>query len=168
MIIFISEAFRMLSIVMISWLLGLLVVEKIKKIAFYRNFENLNFLGKESNYERIGIELFKWIVSKTLYNYLNKNIKFSKWPAQNELIGVREAMTGSEVGHLTAFIIVLILGVPITLYQGYSNLIVPLILMNIVLNLYPTLLQQYNKIKLDRIINKRNLIGNCKKKCKPV
>jgi hypothetical protein len=153
----ISEIFGILSIIMISWFLGLLIVDRLIKISFFKSFHNLKFFGKEANYERIGILIFKWIVSKTIYNYSNKNIKISKWPAQDKLIELRVEMTNSEVLHTIAFILVLLLGVPIILYHGYRSLVIPLILMNVVLNLYPALLQQYNKIKLDRIIMKRNL-----------
>lgn len=152
----ITEIFGLLSIIMASWFLGLLTTEYLKKQHYYSALSHLYLFNSQKTYALIGIQVFKWMVTKTIYRYLNKNIKFSKRPVLRELTTVRSAMTDSEVLHGIAFILVALVGVPALIIQEGYELVFHLITLNIVLNLYPTLLQQYNKIKLDKVINKLN------------
>ncbi len=152
----IAELFRLLSIIMVSWLLGLLSTSYLKEQKYYYKLSSLKIFGNVRIYKAIGIELFKWSVTKTFYRHLNKNIKFNRRPSLNELVSVRNEMTNSEILHGVAFVLVLIIGVPFTVIQKGHNTVLPLLVFNIIFNLYPTLLQQYNKVKLDRLIDKMN------------
>ncbi|TPE43556.1 glycosyl-4,4'-diaponeurosporenoate acyltransferase CrtO family protein [Pontibacter mangrovi] len=150
----IAVLFRLLSIIMVSWLFGLLLTSYLKRQNFYHKLSSLKLIGNDSIYKAIGIELFKWSVTKTFYRHLNKNIKFSRRPSLGELVAVRNEMTNSEILHAIAFVLVLIIGIPFTVVQKGHNSVVLLLVHNIIFNLYPTLLQQYNKTNLDKIIDK--------------
>ena len=154
----ITGIFGLLSVIMVSWFFGLLVTAYLKKQAYYTAISNLCFLNNQRMYTIIGIPVFKWLVTKTVYRHLNKNIKFRTRPDRNELVTVRSAITESEVLHAVAFVFVILAGVPVLLIQGDYKMVFYLMALNVVFNLYPTLLQQYNKAKLDKVIDKLNLL----------
>lgn len=61
-------------------------------------------------------------------------------------------MTYAEIVHLIGFAYVM-LRVLVNLINGdHHSMIAPLIAVNIILNFYPTLLQQMNKRRIDRIL----------------
>mgnify|MGYP003467734050 FL=1 len=68
-----------------------------------------------------------------------------------DLLVLRDEMTKSEIGHLVGFLFVSIF-VLLKIYT--QNYLFALIMMmtNIVLNLYPSLLQQLNKRRIDKAI----------------
>ncbi|WP_139237169.1 glycosyl-4,4'-diaponeurosporenoate acyltransferase CrtO family protein [Pontibacter akesuensis] len=136
---------------MISWLLGLLMADFLRRRQYY-GIANFRIIGSNTRYSFIGIGAFKWIVTKTFYRHLNQNIKLSATPTLDECTEVRKAMTHSEWLHRIAFWLVVTIGIPITLVQGLYRQVVPLLLLNVILNLYPVLLQQYNKRRLDKVI----------------
>ncbi|WP_394330797.1 glycosyl-4,4'-diaponeurosporenoate acyltransferase CrtO family protein [Galbibacter marinus] len=61
-------------------------------------------------------------------------------------------MISAEISHLIAFVLVCIAAVVVGLVYSWQFGVV-LMLVNIVLNLYPALLQQQNKRRIDRFIN---------------
>jgi hypothetical protein len=152
----ITGIFGLLSIIMVSWFLGLLITAYLKRQHYYSAISNICFINSNKIYSVIGIQVFKWLVTRTIYRYLNKNIKLSSKPDLAELNHVRDAMIDSEVLHGVAFIFVVLAGVPVLLLQEDYNLAFQLVALNVVLNLYPTLLQQYNKAKLNKVISKTN------------
>ncbi len=67
---------------------------------------------------------------------------------------IRKEMTIAEISHLIGFIFVTV----IALYKSISyNYLFGLTIMivNILMNLYPSLLQQENKRRIDRLINRQ-------------
>jgi hypothetical protein len=154
----IAGIFGLLSVIMVSWLFGLLVTAYLKNQPYYSAISSLYFLNNQRMYTIIGIPFFKWLVTKTVYRHLNKNIKFRTRPDRNELVNVRSAMTESEVLHAVAFVFVILTGVPVLLIQGDYIMAFYLMVLNVVFNLYPTLLQQYNKTKLDKVMETLNTL----------
>jgi hypothetical protein len=154
----ITGIFGLLSVIMVSWFLGLLMTAYLKTQPYYPAISSLNLLRSQRMYTIVGIQVFKWLVTKTVYRYLNKNIKFRTRPDLDELVNVRAAMTESEVLHGIAFLFVILAGLPVLLIQGDYQMVFYLMALNIIFNLYPTLLQQYNKAKLDKVMDELNLL----------
>ncbi|MFY8024912.1 MAG: hypothetical protein ACOVNO_06160, partial [Sediminibacterium sp.] len=90
----------------------------------------------------IGIKYFKWIVKNTIFKYFNQKITISQGNAN--LNQIRNEMTLAEISHLIGFLVVTVFAVffsfKVSLSYGLS-----IMLPNIFLNLYPSLLQQENK-----------------------
>jgi hypothetical protein len=128
-----------------SWTIGLLLNNAIKSMPFYSLISNFNFIKKESTNRAIGLTLFKWLVKHTFFKYFNQK------PSLSELQDIRNEMVYAEIGHFIAFIAILVV-IVIKLINGtlaYAGL---LFVFNIVFNLYPSLLQQQNKKRIDRIL----------------
>ncbi len=140
-----------ISITIISWIVGMVLNALIKNKSYYVNLSNLNFIRSEALTKRMGLGIFKWIVKNTFFKYFNQKLKLKNKIEISELNELRKEMTISEISHLIGFGFVTIFAL-VKLING--NYIFGLIIMivNILLNLYPSLLQQENKRRIDRMI----------------
>jgi hypothetical protein len=140
-----------ISISFISWMFGMIVNSFIKDQAYYNKLSNLNFLTNEKYNKVIGLELLSWIVKNTFFKFFNQSLKLDNTAEISALKNLRKEMTIAEISHLIAFIFVLFFAV----YKGISqNFVFGLVVVgiNILMNLYPSLLQQKNKRRIDRLI----------------
>lgn len=140
-----------ISIAFISWIVGMILNALIKNQPFYNNISNLNFIKSKTLNKRIGIGVFKWIVKNSFFKYFNQKIKLNNKIEKTDLKNIRMEMTIAEISHLIGFIFVTV----IALYKSVSiNYLFGLTIMivNILMNLYPSLLQQENKRRIDRLI----------------
>lgn len=134
-----------------SWTIGLIFNNAIKNAAFYPKLSNFNCIKKESTYQAIGMNAFKWVLKNSFFKYFNQKLKFETRPSISQLQEIRKEMTYSEIGHHIAFIFILVVLV-FKLYEGQFTYAAILFVFNIIFNLYPSLLQQQNKKRIDRIL----------------
>jgi len=131
------------------------------KTEYYEKLSNLNFITSKSQNKKIGIIYFKWIVKNTFFKFFNQKIKLENKKA--ELTEIRKEMTIAEISHLIGFIFVAFFA----LYKSFNHsLLFGIIIMviNTLMNLYPSLLQQENKRRIDKLINRKikNVTFNAK------
>ena len=141
-----------ISIAFISWIVGMILNAGIKNKSFYINLSNLNLIKNENLNKIIGLGYFKWIVKNTFFKFFNQKIKLKN--KKTELSEIRKEMTIAEISHLIGFIFVTV----IALYKSVSiNYLFGLTIMivNILMNLYPSLLQQENKRRIDKLIKRQ-------------
>lgn len=142
-----------ISIAVISWIVGMTINAILRKTEFYYKLSNLNFLKSDKLNKIIGIGIFKWIVKNTFFKFFNQKLKLKKRIEKTDLNKLRDEMTISEIDHLTGFIFVTIFAL-VKLYSLNFLFGLTIIIMNIVMNLYPSLLQQENKRRIDKLIKK--------------
>lgn len=121
------------------------------KTEYYKKLSNLNFIPSKTLNKKIGIGYFKWIVKNTFFKFFNQKIKIEN--KKTELSEIRKEMTHAEISHLIGFIFVTFFAV----YKIFThNLLfgLTMMLINILMNLYPSLLQQENKRRIDKLINR--------------
>lgn len=136
-------------------MIGMIINAVLKKTAFYnRHLFNLNFVENEKLNKYIGVNIIKWIVKNTPFKYFNQTIKIKSRIEKPGLIKLREEMTNSEIGHLIGFAFVLISALVIFLKTKIIIGFVIIMTVNIFMNLYPSLLQQQNKRRIDKLIRK--------------
>lgn len=134
-----------------SWLIGLILNGICSKFPFYSRLSYFNFVPNKTTNKQIGIYGFKWIIEHSFFRYFNRKICIqAKNTNFNQL---RKEMTYAEIGHLIAFVIVSAAAI---YYSIQKSIVLGFIIMffNVLLNLYPSLLQQENKRRLDKIIEK--------------
>lgn len=139
-----------ISVSFISWLVGLIGNGLLMKLKFYDKLSNFNFIESAAANRWLGIKYFQWIVKNTPFKFFNQKIKLKNGKA--DLVEIRREMTIAEIGHLVGFVFV----VPFAIYKGivYSPLFgLTIMAINVLMNLYPSLLQQENKRRLDRLIS---------------
>jgi hypothetical protein len=141
-------------IVFLSFIVGMIMTTLFRKTNFYKGkLSNLNFIKNETTNQIIGVGIVKWIVKNTFFKFFNQYIKFDRTVKIDELKFIRNEMTKSEIGHLFAFVFVLI-SIFITFCKQEYLFSFVIFFVNTIMNLYPSLLQQENKRRIDKILFK--------------
>lgn len=141
-----------ISVSVCSWIVGMILNSMLMKTRYYVKLSNLNFIANENLNKMIGLKYFKWIVKNTFFKFFNPKLKVEN--TKTDLTAIRNEMTLSEISHLIAFVFVIFFAI----YKSFSVHIVfglAMMIGNILLNLYPSLLQQENKRRIDRLIKKQ-------------
>lgn len=99
----------------------------------------------------IGLGAFKWIVKNTFFKYFNQKLKLNRKIELTELNELRKEMTFSEINHLIGFAFVTIFAF-VKFSNGNYLFALIIMIVNILLNLYPSLLQQENKRRIDKLL----------------
>lgn len=141
-----------LSLSIASWMVGIIGGTVLRKTSYFERLSHLNFIPSEAVNKALGIEQFKWIVKHSFFRFLNQSIRVDG--KQTDLASIRHEMTLAEINHLIGFLLV----AAVALYQSFSvgpifglSMMIP----NALLNGYPSLLQQENKRRIDRVLNRR-------------
>jgi len=124
----------------------------IVKTEYYKKISNLNFITSKTINKRIGIKNFKWIVKNTFFKFFNQKIKLEN--KNTELTEIRKEMTIAEISHLIGFIFVVFVAIYKSITENYL-IGIGVMIINILMNLYPSLLQQENKRRIDKIIRRQ-------------
>jgi hypothetical protein len=144
-----------ISIIFLSFIVGMITNGVMKKTKFYNNhLINLNFVENDKLNKYIGVEVVKWIVRNTPFKYFNQFIKIKGKIEKAGLIKLREDMTNSEIGHLVGFVFVIIVALLIFIKTKFFLGMAIILTVNVLMNLYPSLLQQQNKRRIDKLIKK--------------
>ncbi|MEE4639454.1 MAG: hypothetical protein V2J42_12025 [Wenzhouxiangella sp.] len=137
------------SVSVFSWIVGLILIFPLAKSAYYQRLQHLNFIPSATVNRYMGIWIFRWIVRDTPFRFFNPTIRLTSGRA--DLARVRDAMTHAEISHLIGFFAVVL----VALYMSVTTswlLGLMIMMANTLLNLYPSLLQQENKRRIDRLI----------------
>lgn len=137
------------SMSVVSWMVGIIGISVLAKSPLYQRLQHLNFIPGSGANRYLGIWVFRWIVRDTPLRFFNPAVRLREGRA--DLARVRNAMTHAEVSHLIGFGFVAIVAV----YMGFAvgwTFAALMTLPNVVLNLYPALLQQENKRRIDRLL----------------
>jgi hypothetical protein len=139
------------SIAFISWIVGMIFNSILMKTNYYEKLSNINFIRSKTLNKILGIEYFKWIVKNTFFKFFNQKLKLKNKKA--ELVDLRKEMTYAEISHLIGFVFVTFFAIFKTISVSYLFGLI-IMVVNILMNLYPSLLQQENKRRIDHLISR--------------
>jgi uncharacterized protein YacL len=143
-----------IAITFFSFIVGMSVNAVLKKTRFYNNkLSNLNFVKSKKLNAWIGVDVFKWIVKNTPFKYFNQKLKLKNKIEKANVLKLRIEMTHSEIEHLIGFVFVSIF-VFWKFYKTEWFFGLTMMLVNMFMNLNPSLLQQQNKRRIDQLIKK--------------
>ena len=140
-----------IAITFFSMVIGIGINELIKSKEFYKSFSNWIFIKNDLVYRLIGIKYMKWLVYKTFWKNVNTKLIIDKRPSLIELNLLKQEMIYAEISHLVGFIFTLIISTISIIYEKIEFGII-LIATNVIFNLYPALLQQKNKNRINKLI----------------
>ncbi len=140
-----------ITITLGSWTVGILFNGLFSKSKYYPNLSHLNFIKSETLNKRIGLETFKWIVKNSFFKYFNQKLNLKNKVKPTDLNELRREMTFAEIGHLVGFTVVSIFALLKFIHGNYIYGVIFMVV-NVILNLYPSLLQQENKRRIDKLI----------------
>lgn len=130
---------------------GMLINNAIKHKPFYTAVTQFNFVESEKANRFMGVFVLRYIILNSFWGKFNPALKVREKNRETLLL-LRNEMTYAEISHLICFIIILAL-LPVLYFTNYRvEVIIPLFICNIIFHLYPPLLQQYNKRRLDKVI----------------
>lgn len=140
-----------ISITFISWIVGMIINALLKKtVSYNQELVNFNFIKNEKLNKAIGIGVIKWVVKNTFFKFFNPKLKFDRSVNLTELKIIRNEMTKSEIEHLIAFVFASFFAV-VKFYNHNYLFCLIIMIVNILMNLYPSLLQQQNKRRIDKL-----------------
>ncbi|GAA4793932.1 hypothetical protein GCM10023231_22880 [Olivibacter ginsenosidimutans] len=114
-------------------------------------FNEKEWERKGKIYEFVGINLYRKLLVGIGWEKLNKKSKPAK-KNTDVLIQLHYKTKQDELGHIIIFIIVLGFSIFVAVKFGIVKSLW-LFIMNVLLNLYPILLQRYNRPRITRAIN---------------
>ena len=132
-------------------MVGMILNSILMKTEYYKKLSNLNFIHRKALNKKIGMKYFKWTVKNTFFKFFNQNIKVDS--KSTDLNEIRNEMTYSEISHLIGFFFVAVFAIYKSFVVGIlfgMTMMIP----NILMNLYPSLLQQENKRRINRIMKR--------------
>jgi hypothetical protein len=142
------------SIAFISFMVGMIVNSVLKKSKFYNaELSNLNFIESEKINKWIGVNFVRWAVKNTPFKFFSLHLKLKNKVEQADLYKLRNAMTSSEIDHLIGFVFVTVFAVE-KFYKAEWLFGLTIMIVNILMNLNPSLLQQQNKRRIDKLVIK--------------
>ncbi|MCU0719322.1 MAG: hypothetical protein MUC83_06440 [Pirellula sp.] len=132
-------------------MVGIIGTALLQRTSYYKKLCHLNFIPSKSLNRFLCIKQFKWIVKNSFFRFLNQSLKVEG--QHTDLVSLRLQMTNAEIGHWIGFLFVAVFAV----YQCYNKSPIfglAMMLPNVILNAYPSLLQQENKRRLDKLIDR--------------
>ncbi|QIL39830.1 hypothetical protein G7074_11475 [Pedobacter sp. HDW13] len=139
------------AIAFISWIVGMLLNAFLAKTTFYQPLTHLNFIKNEKLNKLLGLNVFKYILLHSFFKFFNPKLSMKKKIKASELNEYRKEMTAAELNHLLAsgFMNVFIF---IKIFKGLYLFALVITLVNLLMNIYPVLLQQQNKRRIDKYL----------------
>jgi cytochrome b561 len=104
-------------------------------------------------YEQLGVSLFKKIVRRSPFTVFSPTLRFPPQKTTPALRNLENEMRKAETSHMAIFFMILVL-VIYALINGWFDAIAWLLFFNIIFNGYPVMLQRYNRIKIQELVNK--------------
>lgn len=103
-------------------------------------------------YERLGVRLFKWLVRRRPLAMFSPTLRFPKDRTSAALRHLDDEMQEAETGHVCIFMLMLLF-ISAALLRGWFDAVGWMLAFNVVINGYPVMLQRYNRIKLEELID---------------
>ena len=139
--------------IFISWMVGHASTLLLGRMISIDAILNLNCIRNERLNKLIGVGVCKRALVSSFIKHFNRRLRLSgAKPSVNQLTELRESMTYAETVHLIGFAYVIGRVLLSIINEENQSMIVPLFAMNVLVNLYPALVQQINKRRVDRLI----------------
>lgn len=144
-----------LAIIFLSFIVGMAIHAVLKNTEIYKTtLSSLNFIKREKLNKWIGVGFIQWVVKNTPFKFFNQQIKLKRKMENTDLLALRNEMTNAEIGHLIGFAFVCIFAC-MKFYKTEIVFGLTMMLLNVLMNLYPSLLQQQHKRRIDKLIKSR-------------
>lgn len=135
----------------LSFLAGVFADSMLRRMPSYGWLSSQYLFANPKTYERLGVLWFRRFLLATPLRLFNTSICFNKRSDLELLKKIRGHIASAEMGHWVGF--VTMLGLMFVAWWNYGLKVgLGYLVLNVVGNLYPCLLQQYNKRRLDRVI----------------
>lgn len=140
-----------IAVMFLSFIIGVFADLVLRRMPLYGWMSARFLFADAKTYERLGVERFRRILLATPLRMFNTNIKLPKNRDLQLLKDIRKHIATAEVSHWVGFAVMMV--VTVYAWSSYGPKVgVSFVVLNVVGNLYPCLLQQYNKKRLYQLI----------------
>jgi hypothetical protein len=140
-----------IAVMFLSFIIGVLADLVLRRMPFYGWLSARYVFSDSKTYERLGVEAFRKLLAATPLRLFNTSIKLPKNPDVQLLKEIRKHIATAEVSHWVGFAVMMVLTV--YAFIAFGPMIgLSFVVFNTLGNLYPCLLQQYNKRRLYQLI----------------
>ena len=139
------------AVMFLSFLFGMMGNTILRRMSIYERFSDRYLFSGSKPYERLGVLWYRKILLATPLRLFNPNIRFSTSRNLATLDSVMVHIKTAEVVHWVGFAAMLVLNFTAWWYVG-NEMALAYLSLNVFGNLYPCLLQQYNRRRLTRVI----------------
>ncbi|MBT28890.1 MAG: hypothetical protein CMO01_04440 [Thalassobius sp.] len=146
-------AYNPIFLIFTSFLIGALLTEICKKLDIISYFLNMDFLSDEQT-KQLGILKFRWILMHSFMSKFNQKLKYDGKAKKLKLEGLVTEMNYAEISHFFAFLFLLVINILFFWWNINWAYIVFFFFINVVFNLFFVFIQQYNKRRIRRILQK--------------
>ncbi len=140
------------AVVFLSFILGMIGNSVLRRMAVHDSLKDRYLFSGAKTYERLGVLWYRKFLLATPLRFFNTNIRFTTNRTLETLESVKMHMTDAELSHWVAFFAMLVVNGFVLWYRS-PKMALAFLLVNIIGNLYPCLLQQYNRHRLAKVIN---------------
>jgi hypothetical protein len=123
--------------------------------ASYYNIKTFERTGRV--YERLGLPFFKKLVRRGPLAIFSPTLRFPKVKTISALQNLDHEMQKAEAGHVYVFLLMLVF-IGYALLHGWFDAVVWMLVFNVLINGYPIMLQRYNRIMLQQLIQRQCLL----------
>ncbi|MEM9588432.1 MAG: hypothetical protein AAGA03_14205 [Planctomycetota bacterium] len=135
----------------LSFVIGVIADPFLRHVADYTWLSSRYLLRDQATYESIGILWYLRLLDATPLGSFNRSIHFTRNRDLKTFIVIRDHMASAEVSHWVGCTAMLGMTFVAIWYRGFL-VGAAYVVFNILGNVYPCLLQQYNKRRLTRLI----------------
>lgn len=139
------------AVMFLSFIIGMMGNAILSRLAVYETFRNRYLFSGLKPYERLGVLWYRNALLATPMRFFNTNIRFSANRDLAALNSVMSHMINAEIAHWVGFATMLAISCVAWAYFGFMMALAYFVL-NALGNLYPCLLQQYNRRRLTKVI----------------
>ena len=107
-------------------------------------------------YEHLGIRLFKKVVRRGPLTVFSPTLRFPKGKTTSALRYLDHEMQKAETGHMFIFMLMLIV-TGYALVMAWFDAVGWILAFNVIFNGYPVMLQRYNRIRLQALIQRQGV-----------
>lgn len=157
-VIYVISVWKGLDSFLFAWILNFMLMISVfsmtqtLKPKLTSSYYNAKKWEKEGIiYQFLGVNLFRKMLVWIGWEKLNKKVNPVK-KSIDSLLRLEYGTRQSELGHLIIFFIVLAINIFVAIKFGFVRSLWLLIL-NLILNFYPIIVQRYNRPRLKKVIN---------------
>ena len=143
-----------ITLVFASYGLGSMLGGLLSGLPFFVHFENRNYISNRLT-KSLGVLLFGWLIRHSFIGWFNQKLHYTGKFDAVSLQTLKREMTYAEVNHLLAFVLLQLFVFIMPLFGLSWLYMVLMTFVNIVFNMYLVLLQQYNKRRIDKILESK-------------
>jgi hypothetical protein len=107
-------------------------------------------------YEHLGVRLFRKLVRRGPFSVFSPTLHLPRESTLSALQQLDHEMRKAEAGHVITFMLVLVF-IGFALARMWIDAAAWMMVFSVVLNVYPVMLQRYNRIRLQAVIQRRHI-----------